>query len=516
MEEAGVGRSRRAGGVLDDRGGLEGGAAGQGQEEEVRELPADKGKGAGSSHVPATRPKAKATPPLRDDDERVEEHEHGAEENARNEEAEESRTILVARLAALEQRETELQEGDPRREKLLQRIDETKGLVKRAGGRTFQRLIYNILGSRKGMEVKARAIEEAERQLEDARQRAARAREEEAQAAQRVQRCNGQMDEEKARYASLAFQAAIEASVGVEGYSELAQALGNIGCALELAGAHNVEGSFARVAGFIYQFAPKEYSKGSDPAVQEFASEEEKSSSSSSSNSDGTIPVDWFEQEAAAERDALQRASPPPRAFETSIATEVSVKFARSVEDAEKMPLAWQKGNQKVPLLELRMAGGAKAERQGGGKDERAAAEGRVRTGKRVARSVDEAGGRRQGKSRSRGRGCGRSLPRSDGGGAEHEGSQGGSMDWRGEVRGTKRGRSREPQRRKGSSEDEVDGAAEQAHEHCLACGDGPLIPSLLRERCSCGGPICGQRTGASSCVRCNGDRSQLQVQVLG
>ena len=88
----------------------------------------------------------------------------------------------------------------------------------------------------------------------------------------------------------------IEASVGVEGYSELAQALGNIGCALELAGAHNVEGSFARVAGFMYQCVPKEYSKRSDPAVQEFASEEEKSlsasSSSSSSNTDGTILVD--------------------------------------------------------------------------------------------------------------------------------------------------------------------------------------------------------------------------------
>ena len=74
----------------------------------------------------------------------------------------EARLVLVARLAALEEREAVLAEDGPRLQKLRRRIAKVKVGVKRAGGGTSQRLISNILGARRGMAALSHAVEDAE------------------------------------------------------------------------------------------------------------------------------------------------------------------------------------------------------------------------------------------------------------------------------------------------------------------------------------------------------------------
>ena len=43
-----------------------------------------------------------------------------------------------------------------------------------------------------------------------------------------------------------------------------------------------------------------------------------------------------------------------------------------------------------------------------------------------------------------------------------------------------------------------------EAHEYCLACGDGPYSPVMLPFICQCGGAVCKLCEGANSCNRCH------------
>ena len=178
--------------------------------------------------------------------ERIAAEEEGEEDDG-GDEGLESRLYL----AAMEEREAELEEGDPRKAKLQLRLEKVKAKVKKAGGRTFQRLIYSILGANKSIDTRARAIVEAESELEEAKKRAEKAKEEEEEAAEKVQRCTAQHEGEKLRHASLAFEAAIEASVGIDGYEELERAVADVGEVLGSVGAIQVEGQFATIAGFV-------------------------------------------------------------------------------------------------------------------------------------------------------------------------------------------------------------------------------------------------------------------------
>ena len=247
--------------------------------------------------------------------------------------------------------------------------------------------------------------------------------------------------------------------------------------------------------------------------VQEFAGNKEADADSD------TIELDWYEQEARTEAEALRREQRPPKAFETSIATQESIRLNRAAQSEEYAPAAWRnKGGREASRGGTLGEVATKGERgkEGGLGMELVAAAVLGRRGRQSGWGPPAAGAEEGRKSRSR------SSVRKGSALEEQEGAagsedllqmQGEAMEWRGDPRGAKRGRSRGPQRKQ-SSETEED-ATQQGHEHCLACGDGPFPPTMLREKCSCGGPICGQCMGASSCMRCNGGE-KAQQQVLG
>ena len=232
----------------------------------------------------------------------------------------------------------------------------------------------------------------------------------------------------KTRYASIAFQAAVKASVGVGGYAQLAQAVGDIGHTLGAVGAHYLQGSFARVAGFIHQFAPKGYNKDVGPVVPEIGSEEGEKGADGDS-----LPttVDWMQK--TAEGRVLWSDGIRPRAFETSFATEVSVAYALAVQGSGGALLEVQQRQQGGFEPGERLAGRASRARRSRGSQLRIAEGGPTEESE---------------KSRSRGRKECRSRPLSWKEERLSRKSSPDSIDVDREVRGTKRGRLREAPRK--------------------------------------------------------------------
>ena len=337
----GGGTPRSGGGKVAVGGGL-GTGQGKGAWEVGKQRRGNEEGGGGVElRAPSARPKAKAAPLASGAT-----HTGGAKQAWPGLEKpymppEKSRIELAGQLEALEQRAQELDAGDPRLVQAKERIQEVERALKDAGGRTPSKLYFSLLDGQKELGKRGKAIEVAREVLERAKAASARVLEEEANAEAWLRACIASEENCRARNAHLAFQAAIEATVGLDGYNELEQKLHYIGSCLAAKGMVHAEEAFMSVAWFVQKFAPQSYSKADDPILQELAS----------SGSDATVlvgdddeGVDWMALEAAGEHKAIRKEVLLPKAFETPIATKEAARLAKPVGAQCALPAVLQNG----------------------------------------------------------------------------------------------------------------------------------------------------------------------------
>ena len=185
---------------------------------------------------------------------------------------EKSRVVLAEQLEALEQRAQEFKDGDPRIEKARERIQEVQNTLKDAGGRTANKLYFSLLEGHKEVGKRGKMVQDAKDLLEKAKMASAAALEEEAKAEAWVQACAAREENCRYRNAHLAFQVAVEATVGIDGYQELEQKVHYLGATLAAGNQSHAREAFEGVAWFVSRFAPQTYSKADDPLLQELAS----------------------------------------------------------------------------------------------------------------------------------------------------------------------------------------------------------------------------------------------------
>ena len=385
-------------------------------------------------------------------------------------------------------------------------------------------------------------VEAAQAELQLRQKAAAKALEEEAKAEVELAALQAKQQNCRQRNAHLAFQVAVEATVGVEGFSELEASLSYLGVALQAAGLVHAEAAFMAVADFVRKFAPQNYNQELDPVLREL-----DSVASTATIDVENERVDWMEMEARGEAREIVFAS-PPKAFETSIATLEAARLYQPMALEANLPAAcalWKQnraaetgevgrkmGVAKAVGANKRTAGKSRAhseEKLVHNKTNKQAAKKRaislVRPPRQESKQVPElmdiveegrAGGISSGESgrkssrgaRIMGRGRSRSVSRERGRKRGLSGSRAPKLP------------SEEGQRRSGRKKhgwDQGVDAQAPAFEHCLGCGAGPLQDSLLKARCMCGGPLCEACQGANACIRCNGtDVAGHDEQVLG
>ena len=409
------------------------------------------------------------------------------------------------RLEAVKKRAGELRDGDPRKQKALEGVKEAQQLVKETGGRTRHKLHFNLLDGDQELDKKKKALELAIEEHRQAQERSAAALTEEGRAEARVQVCMDEVKNCESRNCHWALQAASEAAMGQQGYNDLEAAVHYVGTTLAAHGAMHAREMYELVAGFVYKFKPQEYSSKEDALLQELESVETASVL--------TEPVGgslgWLEQETQAEAVAVRRESALPAAFETSIATRVSTRFALLQPTGE--------GEQKGRSTEGNKAEGLGTKGQVEAETGRRPLEG-SRVGARRGRSQDL--GRRvctevrrstslanKGRDKSRSRSSKWASEVESRAVVAIEASRGRSWDRHMDIR--EDGRAAQKRVRSGEEKEE----AKHQDFFCQACGNGPFpLPGAL---CGCGGNLCKDCEGANVCMRCNSDRSAVHRRVL-
>lgn len=493
--------------------------------------------------VPATRPKAKAAPVAVATVQPEEESKAWPVEEEAYRPPERPRVYLAGQLDALEERAEQLREGDPRRIVAQKRIQEVQEALKDAGGKTLVKLHFTLLDGQKELSKRGKEREAAKEALEVARRTTAQVLEAEARAEALVRACAAKEENTRLRNAHLAFQLAVEATVGVEGYKELEEKLYYLGAKLAVDDDRYAREALESIAWFVGKFAPQTYSKDHDPYIKELAS----------SDSDATVDVarcgarsglggvEAGVAHGATEAPAQAR---PPMAFDTPIAAAEAARLAAKVEEGITLPAAFRsttgreeperkkatsakrategrKARSEERLVQAKVCkksarsraasvarpkgGKGESERGGEGKEmEQGARSNPTTTGSR-GRSLARAASARSGSRTPRIEGAsvlsaasGATGGKGRGGVEERAGSRFGD-----ERRGGEAGNSMEGKRRKREGDINME-ECPQWGDYCLGCGNGPLHPSLLTGRCVCGGPVCQGCCGANACMRCN------------
>ena len=257
----------------------------------------------------------------------------------------------------MEARKEELQEHGPRKRKAAQRIEEAKEAVKEAGGRTLHKLHFNLLDGDKELKKRESEVEDAKEKLQAAKARSAEALGQEEKAEMHLRAAVREVENCRARNCHWAMQAAVEATVGMGGYGDLAAAMQYIGATLAANGALHAERAYEQAATFVRSFAPPHYQQKDDPVLAVLQSADSESIATACIDS---APMDWREAEAKGEAAALaMETTSLLQAFETPIVTQEVARMVASQLRKENLPEAW-----KGERIKLDQQGG-----EGGGKD---------------------------------------------------------------------------------------------------------------------------------------------------
>ena len=238
------------------------------------------------------------------------------------------RDVLVAREQALLRRIGDLEEKnpeDPRLEVARVALGTARKEVRCAGGHTPQKICFSLLETNKQIAKCKEEIVRGESRIQAAKEKVAIAvaeqvREEEADRANRelLQSCHQ-------RAAYLGFQAAVEGGKWVGGYAELAESASYVEASYLAGSAGGNENKrlgrhIGNLSRFVRQFGPAqyEYDEADDPVLQELASGRNSShsisvdtvrvgSNTSVVSSSDTVVVDWREEEAYGEEEAIRQ-----------------------------------------------------------------------------------------------------------------------------------------------------------------------------------------------------------------
>ena len=533
---------------------------------------------------PGARPKAAPTPPSEQKEKPQAAQDEWPSLPSRYVPPTLSRVEATGRLEALEAREGELAECDPRKEKVAEKIRDAKQMVKEAGGRTRHKLHFNILDGDKELEKRERAVEEARDALGAAHETTVAAVEHERKMEAELEARLREVDNCKARNCHWVFQAAMEAAMGLGGYNELAASTQYVGATLAANGAVHAERAYEQISAFVRKFAPQHYERQNDPVLAELESADTESIATVCV---GQGAMDWREAEAQGEAGAIAQEGLLPKAFETAIVAQEVARTAALRAQEENLPESWKKERQRAERESLVAGenkgvckvGGAKrsvGERRGcsvdvgvrskcvkglgkkqsttlakrnqsrGRAEDRAAMGGKETEGEERARSWDPSmewtadgrGKRKRQVDEAQRRETSRNAPRNtQGDGQKAEGGETkteSALVLHAERKTGARGRGersrsssrhesrkkaggmgmptaaegekpRDGGKRRGWEEEDPPRAEAQPLFHCLGCGDGPMHGLLLAGKCVCGGPLCRERAGANSCLRCNG-----------
>ena len=234
-----------------------------------------------------------------------------------------ARHILASRERALKER-VEVIQGrcpeDPRLEQAREALGTARQWVREAGGPSAKKLCFSLLDEHSRVDRCKAEIERAKEAVQ-----AAKAKVDDAVAALVVEEDRLEASEAKhhnanARLAYLSFQVAVEGGQRVEGYARLAEDQAKIEAAVFAARAQgtfstDLRGEIQRVWNFIRQFEPTKYDPEDDPELQKLASSPSSNHtiqvdldtvSLKSAKSEVTVGVDWKEQEAKAEEEAVR------------------------------------------------------------------------------------------------------------------------------------------------------------------------------------------------------------------
>ena len=234
------------------------------------------------------------------------------------------RHVLASRERALKERFEVIQgrcPEDPRLEQAREALGTVRQMVREAGGPSAKKLCFSLLDEHSRVDRCKAEIERAKEAVQ-----AAKAKVDDAVAALVVEEDRLEASEAKhhnanARLAYLSFQVAVEGGQRVEGYARLAEDQAKIEAAVFAARAQgtfstDLRNEIQRVWNFIRQFEPTKYDPEDDPELQKLASSPSSNHtiqvdldtvSLKSAKSEVTVGVDWKEQEAKAEEEAVRQ-----------------------------------------------------------------------------------------------------------------------------------------------------------------------------------------------------------------
>ena len=236
------------------------------------------------------------------------------------------RDVLVAREQALLRRIGDLEEKnpeDPRLEVARVALGTARKEVRCAGGQTPQKICFSLLETNKQIAKCKEEIVRGEIRLQAGKEKvgiavAEQVREEEADRANRelLQSCHQ-------RAAYLGFQAAVEGGKWVGGYGELAESAAYVEASYLAGSAGGNENKrlgrhIGNLSRFVRQFGPAQYEEADDPVLQELASGRNSAhsisldtvrvgSDTSVVSSSDTVVMDWREEEACGEEEAIRQ-----------------------------------------------------------------------------------------------------------------------------------------------------------------------------------------------------------------
>ena len=216
---------------------------------------------------------------------------------------------------------------------------------RRLKGHSRKRVVKHPLSStspcwmaRRSCKKGGREKEAAREALERARRATAEVLEAEGKAEAWVRACATREENCRLRNAHLAFQLAVEATVGVEGYKELEEKLYYLHAKLATDKDAYAREAFGSIAWFVSKFAPQSYNKQEDPLLRDLASSDSDETAlvGQGGGADGGAEV---EKEIGKEGSRMQH--DPPKAFDTPIAAAEATRLAKIVGGKSALPAAF-------------------------------------------------------------------------------------------------------------------------------------------------------------------------------